>query len=223
MDEPPANVDQRKYAWPWFLLAAVIAAFLLGFVWMNAAVKRLRNTRIPSTPSLQQTNPGGAVSSNSLPPASATNDIISGFREALSGGNAKAGRKIFFEKPEASCAKCHQIEGLGGGMGPPLDGIGARRSRETLLEAMLNPNCRTLEGYESIILLLKNGTGCAGLLKRESETELVVLTAEDSLMTIQKSDIQIRQRGMSPMPEGLGQLLSRQELGDLVEFMAGLQ
>ena len=71
-------------------------------------------------------------------------DEFAGYRETLYGGDAAAGRKIFMEKPEASCVRCHKIKGEGGEVGPDLTGIIARHDREYILESILYPeqtNC----------------------------------------------------------------------------------
>ena len=80
-----------------------------------------------------------------------------------------------------------------------------------------------MTNYEIVIVLLKNGTARSGMLKSEDATNLVVNTSEDGLVKISKSDIQLRQKGMSPMPEGLGQIISRQDLRDLVEYVQSLK
>jgi quinoprotein glucose dehydrogenase len=41
-------------------------------------------------------------------------DPAAPYRETLEGGDAENGRKIFFEKAEAGCAKCHKAKGRGG-------------------------------------------------------------------------------------------------------------
>jgi putative heme-binding domain-containing protein len=223
MNETNESPVKPVYRWPWFLLGAVILAIVLAIVWMSFAVAKTRRLRDSNSfpPAPRPVSPVGNTNQSSQ--LSLTNDSLAGFRSALSGGNANAGRKIFFEKPEASCGKCHKVAGQGSDTGPALDGIGARQTREYILESMISPNCRTLPGYESVIILLKSGTGCSGFLKSEDETNLVIHTPEDGLMTVKKSDIQIRQKGLSPMPEGLGQILSKQDLSDLVEYIASLK
>ena len=39
-------------------------------------------------------------------------------------------------------------------------------------------------------------------------------------MVLKKSDIQWRKKALSPMPEGIGHILSRQDLRNLVEFLS---
>jgi putative heme-binding domain-containing protein len=220
MDEQNANPARPRYRWPRFVLAALVLGAVLVVVWMSVAVRQIRERRESNPWSM----PGSRIE-NSVRDTNtqSTNVLLAGFRDALSGGDAAAGRKIFFEKPEASCSKCHKVAGQGGDTGPALDGVGARRSREFILEAILYPNLHALTNYEIVIVLLRNGTARSGMLKSEDATNLVVNTSEDGLVKISKSDIQLRQKGMSPMPEGLGQIIPRQDLRDLVEYVQSLK
>jgi putative heme-binding domain-containing protein len=77
-------------------------------------------------------------------------------------------------------------------------------------------------GFENQIVTLKNGTSYAGTQKTETEAELILNSPEDGTVKIAKKDIQSRERGMSGMPEGMGEILTRRELRDLVEFLASL-
>ena len=149
-------------------------------------------------------------------------DPVAEYREALYGGSAAEGRKIFFERPEASCVRCHKINGEGGEVGPDLSKIGAQKDRQYLLEAIVLPNKEVALGFESVLVTLKNGTTYAGVLKSETTSELVINSPEDGLVTVKTSDVRSRERGLSPMPEGMGQILSKQDLRNLVEFLSGL-
>ena len=60
-------------------------------------------------------------------------------------------------------------------------------------------------------------------MKSDSETELVLIAPEEGEVRIRKPEIVSRDKGLSGMPEGLGQLLSRQELRDVVEFLGTLK
>ena len=145
------------------------------------------------------------------------------YREALVGGDADAGRKIFFEKSEVSCLRCHKVNGTGGGVGPDLTGIGKKQTREYLLESIVDPNRQIAKGYESIVITLNNGLIKTGILKSEDAKEVRIMTAEGQLLSIPKTEIDERARGQSAMPSDLIQKLSRTEVRDLVEFLAGLQ
>ncbi len=145
---------------------------------------------------------------------------ISAFRECLAGGNADEGKKIFFERVEASCIRCHKLKGEGAEIGPPLDGVGSRKPREYILTSIVNPNAEIAAGFETVMVKLKNGSAYAGILKNENDKELTINSPEDGLMTLKKKEIESRERGMSGMAADLGKILSKHDLRDLVEFLA---
>jgi quinoprotein glucose dehydrogenase len=153
-------------------------------------------------------------------------DPLAGFRETLYGGDADAGRKVFLEKPEAACTRCHKINGTGGDVGPELAGIITRHDREYILESILYPNKQIAAGFESLLVKLKSGEVYAGIVKSEDQNVLVLNANDDGvyrLMKIKVADIQSRQRGQSAMPEGMGTVLPKQDLRNLVEFLATLK
>lgn len=54
-------------------------------------------------------------------------------------------RQLFAEK---GCVACHQLDGAGGPVGPPLDRIGSRRTADHIRRSILAPNADTAQGYE---------------------------------------------------------------------------
>jgi len=153
----------------------------------------------------------------------AKEDPLATFRAALLGGNAQDGKKIFFERAEAACVRCHKIVGQGregGEVGPELTHVGSQKPREYLLESMVMPNKQIAQGFESLLVVTKDGTSFAGVVKSENDQELVLNSPEDGIVTIKRNTITSRERGLSSMPEGLTTLLSRRDLRDLVEFLA---
>ena len=50
-------------------------------------------------------------------------DEFAGYRETLYGGDASAGRRVFMDRPDAACVRCHKAGGQGGQVGPELTGI----------------------------------------------------------------------------------------------------
>jgi quinoprotein glucose dehydrogenase len=148
---------------------------------------------------------------------------LQNFREVLFGGNADQGKKIFFERVEASCLRCHKINGAGDDVGPELADIGAKQTREYLLESMIQPNAKIAPGFETLVVIMKNGASYAGVFKNETENELVINSPEDGIVKIAKADIKTRDRGSSGMPEGLGDILSKRDLRDLLEYLTTLK
>jgi len=102
-------------------------------------------------------------------------DPIERYLPALKGGNSIAGRKVFFDKIETSCVRCHVIGGKGGGeVGPDLSDIGARVDRQYILEAIATPSSAIADGYESVMITTKDGTDYTGRVIRQDDKEYVL-------------------------------------------------
>jgi quinoprotein glucose dehydrogenase len=150
-------------------------------------------------------------------------DVLAGYREAMEGGDAEIGRRIFLEKSEVSCQKCHKVKGQGGEVGPILDTVGGHKTREYILESLVVPNKEIAPGFAQVVLLLKSETVESGRIEFETETEVALILADGARKKIPKQDIQARKVGLSPMPEDLVKKLSKREIRDLVEFLASLK
>ena len=150
-------------------------------------------------------------------------DPLAEYRETLFGGSSSRGKKVFFDKPEAQCVRCHRIEGIGADVGPDLSHIAAQKDREYFLESIVLPNKQIAQGFDSVMVTLKNDETYVGVLKSETADQLVINSPQTGLMTIKKGDIQSRKKSLSPMPEGIGQILSRQDIRNLIEFLSKLK
>ena len=152
-----------------------------------------------------------------------SDDHLGQFRETLSGGNAARGSEIFFGKAEVSCRRCHKIDGNGGDVGPDLSRIGLDKSREYLLESVVDPNKQIAKGFETVILEMDSGLIHAGIIKSDEGTRLSLQKPDGSIVVVDKSKIEDRAVGKSGMPEDLVKKLTKSEIRDLVEFLATLK
>lgn len=150
-------------------------------------------------------------------------DDLRSYRECQEGGNAEEGKKIFLERAEVSCVRCHKAGGEGGEVGPDLTKLGATKTREYILESIVYPNKHIAAGFENVLVTMKDGAIYAGLLKNETADEIEVNSPEDGILKLKKADIKERQRGLSGMPEELRQVLTKQDLRNLVEFLSSLK
>ena len=140
--------------------------------------------------------------------------------EWLAGGDAARGRRLFAEKSDWGCMRCHKLGGVGGDVGPELGGIGKRLGREQVMESILYPNRRIAAGYETVVLTLDDGETVSGVVRREGGGEVVLGMADGGETRVPSGKIRARDRAMSAMPEGLGDLMTRGELRDLVEALS---
>jgi quinoprotein glucose dehydrogenase len=141
----------------------------------------------------------------------------------LIGGDAKEGKRLFTERNDLACTRCHTVGGEGGKVGPALDGIGARQSREYLLESIQFPNKVIAKGFESLLVTLNDNTQVAGLVTRETGAQIELNSPEDGPVVVRKNDIRNISRSLSAMPEGLDQMMTPFELRNLVEYLASLK
>jgi len=150
-------------------------------------------------------------------------DPLSAYRESLEGGDAVAGRKIFFERTDVQCVRCHVVGDQGGQVGPPLTQIGGQKPREYLLEAIVTPNKQIAEGWGQVAVQLQNDAVDVGRVEKETEAALTLILADGSRKTIPKADLKARKAALSAMPEDLVKNLSKRDLRDLVAFLASLK
>jgi len=150
-------------------------------------------------------------------------DPLAPYRDALEGGDVDSGRRIFAEKAEAGCAKCHKVRGRGGDVGPVLDAVGGQKTREYLLEAIVVPNKEIAQGFAQSIFLMRSDAVETGRIEKESDQDVVILLADGTRKTLAKGDIKGRKLGLSAMPEDEIKHLTMRELRDVVEFLASLR
>ncbi len=153
----------------------------------------------------------------------ATDDLAK-YRTALLGGNADNGRKIFREKAQTECLRCHKCEIGDSVVGPELTHIGATKDREYLLESVVWPSKKIAEGFETVVLMLTNGDVAAGTFAGQDAAgvKLKVLDAQGKVQvqTVPLAQIKERQSAPSPMLPGMGEMLTRAELRDVIEYLA---
>lgn len=147
-------------------------------------------------------------------------DVLAPLRVALVGGDAANGKKLFAERADWGCQRCHKLDGEGGDVGPDLTGLGRTKGREYVLRAVVNPNAEIASGYESVLLELNDDSTVVGVLREEKPDELILMVPETGRTVVRKSDLKSRASVLSSMPEGLGDLMTRRELRDLVEAMS---
>jgi quinoprotein glucose dehydrogenase len=150
-------------------------------------------------------------------------DPLGKHRELVAGGDIDRGLDIFFNRSEVSCQRCHRVGSQGGEVGPILTRIGAEKTPEYLLEAIVDPNRVIAKGFETAILGMEDGRVLVGIIKSEADGKLVLQPAEGNPITVNVAEIEERSVGKSGMPEDLAGKISRRDLRDLVAYLASLK
>jgi len=147
---------------------------------------------------------------------------LDAFADVLYGGNRNEGRNIFNNNSAAQCTRCHAIRGVGGTAGPSLTDIANTLSREQLLQSLIEPSARLAPGFGTVTLKLKDGQEVFGVLDKETETALTLKTSDAEPLVIPIARIASRDNTPSSMPP-MGEVLSKREIRDLVEYLSFLK
>ena len=124
----------------------------------------------------------------------------------------------------ALCSTCHVINGAGMDFGPDLSDVGARKTKEQIIESILNPSAVIEPGYEMVMLKLKSGETAAGMIGSENDEEVVVKMMGGAKTTHKVADIESRtKQTMSVMPPGLQATMTKDDLVNLVEYLFSLK
>lgn len=150
-------------------------------------------------------------------------DPLAPYRVALEGGDAIRGRRVFETQPTLACIRCHRGTNDGGDAGPDLAEIGAKQSREFLLESIVKPNAKIAPGFDTVVVTLKSGGVAAGIVASETNDTLTLRNTDNKVVAVKKSDIAKREGAPSSMPEIYGAILTKTELRDLVEYLVSLK
>ena len=144
---------------------------------------------------------------------------LDSFLSQLKTGDPLRGLQVFHGS-KASCGACHEIGYRGGNIGPDLSRVGSIRSRRDLLEAILYPSVSFVRSYEPVMVLTRDGEVVNGLLTEENAEGVTVIVAADQRRRVDAQEIEeIRPGKVSVMPGGLEQVLTIQELSDLIALL----
>ncbi|WP_146457958.1 PVC-type heme-binding CxxCH protein [Rubripirellula tenax] len=153
----------------------------------------------------------------------AETDALGKWLPSLSGGNVSKGHKLFHEKTELSCLRCHKVDRAGGEVGPNLTVIGKTRDRRYLLESICLPDAKIAEGFETAVIANDSGQVFSGILKSENDDFVELIQNDGSQVQVFVDEIVARRKGKSSMPDDLTKFMTPRELRDLVAYLASLQ
>ncbi len=122
----------------------------------------------------------------------------------------------------AGCQKCHRFAGQGGATGPDLTGAGNRFTPLYLIEAMIQPSQVIAEQYRSHLLITTDGRALTGRIIEQNDQQIKVRTdpLHETIVTVPRGEIEeLRPSPISEMPSGLLNVLTQEEILDLVAYL----
>jgi putative heme-binding domain-containing protein len=123
-----------------------------------------------------------------------------------------------------NCSVCHQIGGeYGTAYGPDLASIRNRRP-EAILTDILDPNLSIADGYDLWEITMKDGETKQGIIGSETTGSITLRIYGGADEVLSRQDIQsLRSLGMSIMPNGMENMISPEDMRDLLTFIKKLK
>jgi putative heme-binding domain-containing protein len=100
--------------------------------------------------------------------------------------------------------------------------VASRLPRRELLESVVSPNAKIVEGYGTISVTTKDGDTVTGTLQKETADSVTLKSDDGEIVTIKAADVQWRTKPSSAMP-AQGDVLKARGVRDVVEFLSTLK
>ncbi|MBL8850813.1 MAG: c-type cytochrome [Planctomycetaceae bacterium] len=141
--------------------------------------------------------------------------LMKNFLEAVP-GDPHRGETAF----KKVCAQCHKIYGEGAEVGPEIT-LNGRNNWDQLISNVFDPSLVIGAGYQARQLLTVDGRVLTGLPVEESDQRVVLKVQGGKIETIARDDIEeYKVSEVSLMPEELEKQLTKQEIADLMSYLA---
>ena len=144
-------------------------------------------------------------------------------------GNANNGKSIFVGR----CGSCHEVDGVGGNLGPNLSQVGAARSRPFLAEKIRHSSSyimdeysggNVVDGYQPVTLVTLDGKKIRGVKKNEDAFSIQIMDMQQRLQGHLKANLrEVVNETKSLMPDFGSNVLSDQDLEDLLTYLGTLR
>ncbi|MEL7500392.1 MAG: c-type cytochrome [Planctomycetota bacterium] len=136
-------------------------------------------------------------------------------------GDPVMGEPIF---TTATCITCHVSTETQKAIAPSLDGVSKRMKREEIIDSILHPSAKIAEGYEAMKLALWDDTFKTGSILEENDDIIRLRLTTGEVIELPTDDVLDRVKDtISPMPIGLVDTLTVDQLGDLVAYLESLE
>jgi putative heme-binding domain-containing protein len=147
-------------------------------------------------------------------------DLAPKLQKPLVGRNYDRGRTM---AGAVGCFACHRYGNEGGAVGPDLTGVAGRFSPRDLLESIIVPSKEVSDQYQQVVLVLKKGDPVVGRivnLNGDDYKVMVNMYDPNDLRNVKAPQVkEIRVSKLSPMPDGLLNLLQEDEVLDLLAYL----
>ena len=95
------------------------------------------------------------------------------------------------------------------------------KTKEELIEAILNPSAAVEPRFVNYLVTTKDGRMYDGVLANETPGAITLRGSEQDVTLARSSIAEIRASNISLMPEGLEEQITKQALADLIAYPRG--
>jgi len=136
-------------------------------------------------------------------------------------GDPTRGEQLF----NGYCSVCHQVDAVGGRLGPDLSRIGSGRSADRLLQRIRGDFGKQVDAsYAPAILTTEDGEHIQGIKKNEDLLSIQVMDMSGRIQGFRKETLQTLEISAdSAMPVYTPELLSDSALDDLLSYLQTLR
>lgn len=135
----------------------------------------------------------------------------------LAGGDWERGQALFYGD-EASCSRCHRVDGKGGWIGPDLSNL-HHRDPHAVRRDITEPNATLNPEHLAHVLTLTDGRVLSGIVRPEGD-RLTIGLIDGSVLAVDSDEVEDMQpSAVSIMPTGLAEKLGEARLRDLLVFL----
>lgn len=138
-------------------------------------------------------------------------------------GDPERGAVLF---REALCVRCHRVGATGPAVGPDLTYVSRRFSRRDICESVLHPSRVVAEPYRLTQITTLSGTVVSGRIVSGGDfrSELIRVNTDplrlSAVQEVDRKEIdEVRTLEQSPMPAGLFDVLTLEEIRDLLAWL----
>ncbi|MEO1528422.1 MAG: PVC-type heme-binding CxxCH protein [Planctomycetota bacterium] len=124
---------------------------------------------------------------------------------------------------KARCNQCHVLAGHGVNLGPDLASVTKKYKGKALLKQLLEPSAEINEKYQTHKFLMADGDVISGVIVKDAKRHFEVMTnllQPKKITRVDKASVEEKiPSRVSAMPTGLLDVLTREEIADLMSFL----
>ena len=135
-------------------------------------------------------------------------------------GDAARGEQLFWSAA-VNCGSCHKIDSRGNSVGPDLSHIAKLRTRDDLLDSLLDPSRRIEPQFAAYVCRAHDGRILTGLVINRDAAGVLLRDAQNKDIVLASTEIdELKPSRRSLMPDGQMASLTAQQAADLLAYLA---